>query len=223
MLLMDLVIIYMMKEVDNLEFKKNHIIVILIVLIIIMLVVIFVKFVSFSNYFKKTDEEFVPMNSDFRHAISNSISTSDNMKLDETVMVAKKSYNFFEKYYNKISAKEIQENWDNFARVVMLKYSENIKSESDIEKYFNENSNEIYLETGIENYEDFKKIIEISVKQANYKKLVLQEMEILDSVAVEDNVTYAILQAKYKGNIVINFNMKVLDSKNDDGVFIIYY
>ena len=223
MLLMDLVIIYMMKEVDSLEIKKNHIILSLIILIIIMLIIIFIKLIPLSEDNEKIADEFVPMNSDFRYAISNSIVISDNMKLDESIILAKKSYNFFEKYYDKISSKDIQENWDNFARVVMLKYSENIKSESDIEKYFNENSSEIYLETGIENYEDFKKIIEISVKQANYKKLVLQEMEILESVTVDDNVTYAIMQAKYKGNIVIDFNMKVLDSKNEDGVFIIYY
>ena len=207
------------------EIKKKHIIIGLIILIIIMLIIIFIKVNPFfsKNTNQKQNEGFIPMDSDFRYAISNSISNEINTKLEESVIVADKSYNFFAKYYNKIPSKDIQENWDNFARVVMLKYSENINAESDIEKYFNENTNQIYLETGIKNLEDFKKVIDFSLKQNDFKKLVLEEMEILETVTVEESGTYAILQAKYRGGIVINFNMKVLDSKNDDGVFIIYY
>ena len=82
MLLMDLVIIYMMKEVDSLEIKKNHIILSLIILIIIMLIIIFIKLIPLSEDNEKIADEFVPMNSDFRYAISNSIVISDNMKLD---------------------------------------------------------------------------------------------------------------------------------------------
>ncbi len=205
------------------EIKKKYIITGLIILILIMLVMIVINILPKQN--KKSEEsEFLQMSPDFRHDVSKYLSESENAtSMNDEVIIAKNCYKFFEKYYNKISAKEIQENWDNFARNIVLKYSENIKSENEIDDYFENNSEEIYLETGIENYDEFYNMIISILDNSNSKKLKLESLEILEPITVDENYTYAKLKATYKGNININFNMKVFNEKNDNGLFIVYY
>lgn len=205
------------------EINKKFIIISFTILILVMLVMIIIYILP-ENEKVEDKSEFLQMNSDFRHDVSNYLSKSQGAVLmSDEVIVAENGYKFFAKYYDKVDSKEVQENWDNFARIVIPKYRKNIKSEAEIENYFNENSGEIYLETGIEHYNDFYNIMIFILNNSSSETLELKSLAISDAVTSDENYTYAELQCSYKSDIILKFNMKVFNEKNDNGVFIVYY
>lgn len=203
--------------------NRKHIILILVIFIIVMIIMIIGYFLPEKKEVEK-ENEFLKMDSEFRHDISNKLSKEQKITpMADDVIIAENSYKFFEKYYNKVSPKDVQENWDNFARKIIPKYNDNIKSEDEIEKYFKEHSEQICLETGIDNYNDFYKLMISIIDSVDSKKLQLEKIGISEIVTNDENYTYAELNCQYKDNINMKFNMKVFNEKNNEGVFIIYY
>lgn len=153
------------------------------------------------------------------------INNSNNNQIDlmaDDVIVASDANLFFRNYYNKISAKEIQENWDNFARKRIYDYTNNIKTKNDIKKYYEKNSNKIYKDTGILEYNDFESLMNKIIEKSDFNTLKLVQMQILDDISYENKVTLAELKAEYDNDVIIIFEMQVFDKKNDDGIFIVY-
>ena len=190
---------------------KKKLIIFLIILLIVLCVIIF------------TRNSKLSVGDDYRN-YSMLLENNDIEKLDANVVLVDNSYRFFTYYYNKIDAKDIQENWDNFARIVVPKYSKDITSEDQIDSYFKKNKDTILAETGIDNLSDFKSLVnkitsDFTNKVSNLKSLEIVDHAIYDS---EKKITKTRLRAVYKDDVKITFSMKVHDKKDSQGVFIEY-
>lgn len=191
--------------------KKIIFILLVILFILVFLLVIFNKVKSEDN------EDF--FSSEYRYSMK---PDEEVEHLDEDAITADDSGKFFTYYYSKIDAKDIQENWDNFFRIVIPKYCKKI-SENNVEEYYKENKNEILVETGINNEEDFENLIKKITFNFSTKLQKIKSLTILDDAVYDEktNKTLTRLKAVYDNEEVI-FNIKVYDKKSADNVFIEY-
>lgn len=145
-------------------------------------------------------------------------------KLSDDVIVANNTYKFFSNYYNKIDAKDIQENWDNFTRIVVPKYTKNMTSSKDAKKYYNSNEIEVLQNTGIDNEEDFVLLVEKITSEYTQKVNDLKSIDILEDSKYNKTkeITTCKMKAIYDDNIEITFNFRVYNQKDDNNVFIVY-
>lgn len=144
--------------------------------------------------------------------------------LEEDVILANSSYKFFSNYYNKIDAKDIQENWDNFVRLVVPKYSKQILSSEEAGDYYKNNQADILKETGIENEKDFIELIDKITFDYYKQPTKIKDLEILDEAQYnpKSNITTTRIKATYDKDIELIFNISVYDEKDEQGVFIEY-
>lgn len=144
--------------------------------------------------------------------------------LEEDVILANNSYKFFSNYYNKIDAKDIQENWDNFVRIVVPKYCKQIDSLEDASDYYKNNQDDILKETGIENEKSFIELMDKITFEYHKQPTEIKDLEILDDAQYnsESNITTTRIKATYDKDIELIFNISVYDEKDEQGIFIEY-
>ncbi len=145
-------------------------------------------------------------------------------KLSDNIILANNSYKFFKNYYRKIDAKDIQENWDNFVRVVVPEYTQNISSSTELEEYYNSKKEDILVATGINNINDFEKLIKKVTSNYTQELYELKSIEILEEsqYANENKTTKCSMKAIYDDENEIEFDFYVYNEIDDNGVFIKY-
>lgn len=101
-------------------------------------------------------------------------------------------------------------------------YLKNCKDNQSLNKYFEKNAESIYLETGIENYDDFKRLIDEFRKLSGNLKLEYAKFD-RDSIKVNKNNLEVILKIKYQEQDEISLNMKIKNKKTANSPAIEFY
>lgn len=190
-----------------------------IIIIVFIILIILIIFLAIFNNMQSRDTETI--SEEFRYSLE---PDEEVEKLSDDVMIANNSYKFFSNYFKKIDAKDIQENWDNFTRIVVPKYTQTITSSKEAQKYYNSNKYDILVDTGIDNEEDFELLIEKITSKYTKKLNTLKSIDILEESEYDDDdeITSCKMKAIYDDKIEIVFYFNVYDEKDSDGVFIVY-
>lgn len=177
---------------------------ILVLLIILIFMIIILKYIS-----NKNDQ-------------SDLIFAEEEYEEDEEYPY--NAYKLLMKYNGECSKKEIAKSFARFSKKKLPEYYKNLKNMSDdeIEKYFDDNFEEIYSVAGIEYSEDFNEIIK-KLRLLNQDELKFESFRIDDeNISEEIDGVSGILYITYENASELGFNIKIYNNIQDYDNFVMY-
>ncbi len=191
--------------------KKTKKIIILLVCFIICLVIIDILIT-----YNRNKKQIIGEHDGYKY-----IDMSTGQTLAEEVIIPKDSLKFFEKYYGEVLGKDIYERIYEFSKNLLPEYLEEIKTKSS-QDFYNQNTERIKRELGIEKFDDFQAFYErLNGKDLNTTKLTNISF-IKEKIQTINQGTYASIEIEYNEKDTIEINMFVYN-KEDNGKMIIFY
>lgn len=134
------------------------------------------------------------------------------------------AYMLFMEYDGELKTDNVVKSMSYVANMVIPKYYLKLRnaSEKEISKYYSINSKAIRFDIGLEDEEDFKKLIK-SVQNLKSDQLVFESYRINENKIVKFNrYIQTQLLIKYKDNEAIAFNIKVYNKQKDNISSVVY-
>lgn len=177
--------------------------IIVVVMVILSIVNTIIYMVRSKQVAKKTQEEFLKANQEISEKYYS------DKKLPQNVVSLKSKYKGElqrEDYYRSVNA----------ISIYIPELSSKIKNVSNLDKYYEENKNEIYVATGIRDKEEFKSLAEL-VKKIGFEKAEYEYSKI-DRTSYLNTKEYLrfITTIKYKGKEEISLYTYFANAKKED-------